>query len=174
MPIISTVGRRSPKMRLLIGSIYAVLIIGSITMIYPFTIMVATSLSSQVDYMEYRLIPRYFYNDDVLWMKYVAEKYGIDDFEDYRTKYGVDYYGYERIVEEEIMDVPHFQITPEIERKVKDWDEFKLQLPSMYKGVYFVDPFRGGIVQMMYQQYLKKKYHRDIEAYNRKFNEGGI
>ena len=71
MPIISRIGRRHIKTRLLIGTIYAVLIAGTITMVYPFLLMVAGSSKSNADLSESRLVPRFLTDDEALWIKHV-------------------------------------------------------------------------------------------------------
>ena len=64
MPIISTIGRKSPSVRVLFAAIYLVLLAGGLTMLYPFLLMIATSLTGQTDYKEFRLIPRYFHDTE--------------------------------------------------------------------------------------------------------------
>ncbi len=54
MAIISTIGRRSTRVRALIIAIYAVLMVGAVTMIYPFLIMLAGSTKSGVDVKDNR------------------------------------------------------------------------------------------------------------------------
>ncbi|MBN1555997.1 MAG: carbohydrate ABC transporter permease [Phycisphaerae bacterium] len=75
MPIISTIGRRSFKVRLLIGSIYALLTIGALSMIYPFTLMLSGSIKSETDISDISPIPKFWFSDDVLFRKYVESKY---------------------------------------------------------------------------------------------------
>ena len=41
MPIISTIGRKQPKMRFVLGLIYTVLTLGAVTMVYPFIVMIS-------------------------------------------------------------------------------------------------------------------------------------
>ncbi|HUT25186.1 MAG TPA: hypothetical protein VM492_12645, partial [Sumerlaeia bacterium] len=71
MPIISKVGRKSPKVRLLIGSIYAILITGALSMVYPFLLMVAGSTKSAVDVSDSAIIPAFLVDDDALYRKHV-------------------------------------------------------------------------------------------------------
>ena len=77
MPIISKIGTRSFKVRFLYTLIYAVLIIGAITMIYPFTMMIAGSMRSEADSREITAIPRFWMDDEVLFRKYVESKYNV-------------------------------------------------------------------------------------------------
>ena len=79
MPIISEIGRRSLKVRLLIGSIYILLIIGSITMVHPFILMIAGSTKSAVDTPEAKLIPEFIINDEALYQKETEALFN-DDF----------------------------------------------------------------------------------------------
>ena len=71
MSIISQIGRRSPGVRLLIAGIYAVLLLGAVTMIYPFAIMVSGSMRSAVDLRETALVPGFLRSDEALYRKYI-------------------------------------------------------------------------------------------------------
>ena len=71
MPIISRIGRRDPKVVALYAGMYAVLILGAVTMIYPFLIMVSGSMKSAVDIRELDPAPRFLYNDAALYRKHV-------------------------------------------------------------------------------------------------------
>jgi len=64
MPLIDTVGRKSLKTFLIFTALYLFLVLGGITMVYPFLLMLAGSTTNEVDYMEYRVIPKYFYDDE--------------------------------------------------------------------------------------------------------------
>ena len=76
MPIISIVGRKATSVRVVIGIIYALLILGSVTVLYPFVLMLSISLCSAVDVKELRVVPEYVYRDDALFLKYVNDRYG--------------------------------------------------------------------------------------------------
>ena len=75
MPIIGHVGRRSWKVRYLNISIHLVLLLGGVTMVYPFLVMFAGSLKSKVDRSGLEVIPAYFYDDEMLHRKYIETKY---------------------------------------------------------------------------------------------------
>gem|GEM_PF-501364 len=83
MPIIARVGRKATKVRALIIFVYAALIIGSITTVYPFWLMLVGSVSSNHTAQEFRLIPRYFYSERALFEAHIWLKYyrygGIGD-----------------------------------------------------------------------------------------------
>jgi len=71
MPILSRIGRKSPRTRLLIGFIYTLLLAGAISMLYPLGLMVAGSTKSIADLKESVLIPRFLISDTALWQKHM-------------------------------------------------------------------------------------------------------
>lgn len=71
MPIISTIGRKHIKTRLLLFSIFALLTAGTLTMVYPFWLMIAGSSKSAIDTSEQKLIPSFLINRQAMWAKYV-------------------------------------------------------------------------------------------------------
>ena len=72
MSIISTIGRKSLKVRCLIWSIYLVLTLGALTMIYPFWLMISGTGKSTTDVAELKLIPAYLVDDAAYYRKTVA------------------------------------------------------------------------------------------------------
>jgi multiple sugar transport system permease protein len=83
VPVIARVGRKSLKTRILIGSIYLVLIGGSVTTVYPFWLMLSGSVATNHTTMEFKLIPRYLYEERGLFEAHMFLKYyrygGIGD-----------------------------------------------------------------------------------------------
>ena len=75
MPLIPIIGRKQPKMRLVIALLYTALTLGAITMVYPFVVMIATSFTSPVDHDEFRPVPSYITDDIWLFRKYIEAKY---------------------------------------------------------------------------------------------------
>src|SRR3990167_4784547 len=71
MAIISRIGRKSIKSRLLIWTIYALLTAGSVTMLYPFLLMISGSTKSAVDAPKFHVIPGFLRKDRVLYQKYI-------------------------------------------------------------------------------------------------------
>jgi ABC-type glycerol-3-phosphate transport system permease component len=67
--ILPTVGRRTWKLRLVIAGLYIALSIGAVTMVYPFLLMLASSVTSGADVNSYSILPRYVYNDAALFPK---------------------------------------------------------------------------------------------------------
>ncbi len=70
---------RSPKIRALYATIYGFLVLGAVTMLAPFLIMVTGSIEPRSDSTEL-FIPRYLLDRDQLWQRYLSTKYhGVDD-----------------------------------------------------------------------------------------------
>ena len=57
MPLISRIGRRHFRTRMLILGIYMLLCAGGLTMVYPFGLMIAGSTKSEVDQKEFSFFP---------------------------------------------------------------------------------------------------------------------
>ena len=60
-------------MRVLGGGIYAVLVVGALTMVYPFALMFATATTSQADFDEFQLVPEYWHSEAALFKKYLVD-----------------------------------------------------------------------------------------------------
>ena len=71
MPILSAIGRKSPRSRALIAAIYAALGLGAVAMLYPLGLMVAGSTKSIADQRENVLVPRFLVSDEALWHKHL-------------------------------------------------------------------------------------------------------
>ena len=75
MPIISKIGARSWKVRLIYGTLYAILIAGALSMIYPFALMLSGSFKSDTDFIYVYPYPRFWTDDTLLFQKYCESKY---------------------------------------------------------------------------------------------------
>ncbi len=75
MPVISRIGARSFKVRFVYGVIFFILVLGSVTMIYPLLLMLAGSVKSDTDINYIGPYPRFWFEDDVLFQKYIESKY---------------------------------------------------------------------------------------------------
>jgi multiple sugar transport system permease protein len=71
MPIIARIGRRSPRVRVLVFCIYVVLTLGSLTTLYPLLIMLAGSTKSGVDVSDFSAVPPFLRHDVELYRKHV-------------------------------------------------------------------------------------------------------
>ena len=171
MPIIPRIGRKSLRLRSVIIFVYGVLIAGSITTVYPFLIMFATSFASQTDFEEYRLVPRYFYNDKALMTKYLEEKNKREQFDLFKLRYHIEEpfeeeisgrtikRKYGRYIEMEPVLKEYDLESPEFKARIGDWHTFRKALPLKYKDTFFhayIMPI--GETDVAFQKYLEKKY----------------
>lgn len=77
MPMLNRVGQKSWGTRCVVWSMYAILLIGAVSMIYPLLLMLSYSVKSQADFAYATPLPRYLYDDHMLWVKYLESKYGL-------------------------------------------------------------------------------------------------
>lgn len=71
MPIISPIGRRHWKTRLLIGGMYLLLLAGAVTMVYPFLLMLSGSSKSSLDAGDQGVIPAFLLSEEALYQKHI-------------------------------------------------------------------------------------------------------
>ncbi|MAE66510.1 MAG: hypothetical protein CMJ18_19755 [Phycisphaeraceae bacterium] len=77
MPIISNIGRRSVKVRMIFAAMFVFLTLGSITMIYPFLMMFSGSFKSETDSETLSIYPSFWFDDEVLYRKYLEGRYNL-------------------------------------------------------------------------------------------------
>lgn len=76
MPLIPTIGRKSPKNRFIMASIYLMLSILGLTMVIPFLITLTSSVSNQYDYDRFSPVPRYFFSKGDRFVKDLGFYFG--------------------------------------------------------------------------------------------------
>jgi len=96
MAIISRIGHRQLKARALIFAIYTALLLGAVTMVYPFLLMVSGSTKSNVDTPDPKVIPRFLVNEPALWQKH-AEGLFNESIEMMRQVYDVDTAAFDKV-----------------------------------------------------------------------------
>ena len=136
MPLISHVGLRSPATRCLMGAVYLALGLGAVTMVYPFALMLANSFTSNADYQEFKLLPRYFHNDKALFKKYVVDKCPMEYL---RYQYGQDWYAPQDI---------------RVEQRVKGRDGRPGVVLDSLKGLFAIPQSRLGLAVADYLEFL--------------------
>jgi len=114
MSLIANVGRKAPSTRMLLAGIYACLIAGAVTMVYPFLLMISGSFKTNVDRNDFDIIPAFLYDDNVLYRKHLECKYNNS-----LTKYNP--YNRTKAHEFRIIDPP----AKVPAQKVADWKEFE-------------------------------------------------
>ena len=96
MPILSAIGRKSPKTRLLIAAIYAALLAGALAMVYPLGLMIAGSTKSIADQRETALVPRFLVSDEALWQKHLEALFN-ESMDSLNIAFDTDYATFEDI-----------------------------------------------------------------------------
>lgn len=78
MSILLPVEKRSWKGRLFLTGVTLALVVGGITMLYPFLLMVSGAMRSEMDAADMRMVPAYFVDDAELVRKFLETKYHYD------------------------------------------------------------------------------------------------
>ncbi|NQU76180.1 MAG: carbohydrate ABC transporter permease [Planctomycetes bacterium] len=159
MPVIPIVGRKSFRTRALIGSLYLVLTIGAITMVYPFMLMLTTATTSIADWREFRLIPDYLTSRIAQFRKYVVEKNSVGTL---AYQYAQDsWYRPENI---ETKQFDYLTKIPEkaIQTIDRDYADFMAQVNDDLKYLQFIyyatEDYSVLSVRHAYFQAMKNKY----------------
>ncbi len=76
MPIITAVEAKSRWVKFVYLCIYIVLTLGALTMIYPMMLMLSGSVKSETDIITMDPIPKFLFNDNILYKKYLENKFG--------------------------------------------------------------------------------------------------
>ena len=75
MSVILTVERKTAKARLFLALVYAVLSLGGVTMVWPFLVMLASSLTGPYDYYRFSPVVRALWDRPDRFLRYVATCY---------------------------------------------------------------------------------------------------
>ncbi|MDX2109969.1 MAG: carbohydrate ABC transporter permease [Verrucomicrobiota bacterium] len=172
MPLISTVGRRSSRIRLLLLAMYLLLALGGVTMVYPFLLMLSTATTSDADSARYRLVPTFWYDRDELFRKWLVDRALV-----VQTSYDFgaeDWYAGNQIKR----DVIHTALAmPESSRAsiLADYEAFVKELPASWMRMQFIHQDRKTLSaqsgRIEYYQWLKDKYHGDIAAASERYGD---
>lgn len=156
MALIPVVGRKTWKMRALIGALYLVLALGAVTMVYPFLVMLGASVESQYEKTSFDLVPRYLYSDTALFGKYAEDKYR-GDITQINATYGTTYAGLQDVVPPATVNAA----------AVADWNRFAAALPARYQSAGFggaAAAFSPSPLLDRYHRFLRDHFHGDIHA----------
>lgn len=162
MPIISKIGRQDPFVRALIFSIYAVLVLGALSMLYPFLLMIAGSTKSALDTPDTRLIPAYLTHKDALYQKHIQGLFN-ESLQQMQIAYDSDALSFRDL------DRPGDSRAP----LVPEWLDFLESHPPppyAYTVGYLHTPFSRGTIPMNLRKFkreLIERYQGDIQEMNR-------
>ena len=161
MPIISIIGRRSLRVRMLIWAIYGMLAIGSTTMIYPFLLMLAGSTKSSVDSPTAHMIPLFMTREVDLYRKYVEALFN-EHLQVAKNVYQSDTPSFRTL---ELPKDPHAGL-------VAAWSDFlnETELPPYAYTIGYVEaPVTRGVMPShlrVFKQQMIERFDDDIAAMN--------
>jgi len=163
MAIISEIGRKDTKTRMLIASIYAVLTLGSITMVYPFLLMISGSTKSGVDSNQSHIIPRYLISDEALYRKHIERLFN-ERYNTLKIAYNNEEHSFREL------PLPTFD-HPKL---VEQWDQFVADPNSniphySYNLGYFHAPVSHRVIPKLlseFRDHVKRTISYDILQVN--------
>ena len=159
MPIISHIGARSWKVRLVYTAIFVLLIGGAVTMIYPFLLMLSGSVKSDTDFYRISPYPEYWFDDDVLFRKYAESKYAMS-VPWCEGVWGKDVGSWRKIT-------PQPAVDPQLLRDYLAWRE-ECDMPLPWYGVGHGRQWRlPHKNNRLWRERMYKKFNGDIDAYAR-------
>ena len=162
MPIISPIGRRHWKTRLLVGVIYVLLLAGAVSMVYPFLLMLAGSSKSSFDAADQNVIPRFVQDERALYRKHM-EGFFNESLNQMQWAYGCDVPAFQQV------EPPAPPVAPE---RVAQWRAFLAteELPFfMYEIGYLATPQSCGSIPSglrAFKRQMEQAYGNDIARLN--------
>ncbi len=170
MAHIARIGSKSLRTRSGIAVIYLALILGAITTVYPFLLMVTTGMKGQNDYNDFTpraLIPRYLYNDAALFNKYAEDKYA-NNLDDVNAAYNTNF------------DKPTSVTAPtavaaDTAPLASSWTAFQRTLPPTDRKAGFAEHDGApSALLLRYREWLRVKFGGDIHAMNEAYTEESV
>ncbi len=165
--IISLIERRSPKGKVAMTLIYAALFLGSITMIYPFLLMLRLSTADATDQDTLSPLPSFWWDQADLSRKYLADQYLTTD-EMLAYAYGDD--SWSDITKKKDLYEKHLQPLEalpkeQLARRAGDYREFRKDVDPRYTDVQFTYVPGRSYEDMWIQYYLARKNQVSPETY---------
>ncbi|MCF7920705.1 MAG: beta-galactosidase [Candidatus Cloacimonetes bacterium] len=163
MPIIGKVGRKTFKIKALNTFIHLVLLLGAMTMIYPFMIMISASFKSNVDSQSFSVYPQFFIDEKMLYRKYIEGRH---------NELG------DRLVEQYGNRYLSFTLLqpPSAGRKIysDDWQQFLKEQGKEHNifDYYISEQFGWGIYprnERKFRNLMKKETGNDLQKLNEKY-----
>ena len=166
MSIISKVGQKSTKTRLLNGFLHLILLIGAVTMVYPFLLMISSSIKSSVDSNQLTLIPKYLHEDEMLYKKYLESRYN-EESSRLMDNYPGGWISFSEVV---LPLKPNMKIYDE-------WKDFiTTNMPEYGVYYYYVAEHYGRgvypLAQRKYRKILREENKNSITEFNQRYNTG--
>ena len=161
MAIISAIGRKSWKVRLLFLVMYLFLIAGGATMVYPFLLMLSGSTKSAMDIRFFDAVPKFWHDDAWMCRKHLEGLFN-ERLQDLNTAYDLDETSFDRLAD---YGEPNEALAHEWEMFL---NESRLPLYSFAAG-YLSTQLSRTIPSALreFKHRMQEKYGRKIEDVNR-------
>lgn len=169
MSIIGKVGRKSPKVRILNLALHLILILGSLTMIYPFVLMISSSLKSNVDGVRITLIPPYLHSDEALYQKYLESRYN-EESSRLMDNYPGSWISFAEVELEED------KANPALYELWKDFLRDKQEQISVFH-YYVAEHYGRGIyplAQRLFRAQLREENQNSLVEFNNRYGTGAV
>ena len=153
MPIISQVGRKSLRIRLLFALMYIILITGAVTMIYPFMIMLSATMTNRFDYADFSPIPPVFKSETTRFKKHLFEQYGSADLNLLAANYRAPWQSFEELKLDP--DLKNYRRAPV--EAVTDYRSFLATLNRAELSLTFFPDLADH-----YPEFLQQRYERQF------------
>ena len=150
-------------MRAVIALLYLALTAGAVTTVYPFLVMLGSSVTSDYDQNNYDIVPGYLREAKPLFGKYAEDKYAGDPAS-ISAAYSHSFPTLQDITRPESID----------RARVDDWNRFFAAQPLSYKQAGFLGKgtaYTPSRLLPLYQDFLRNRFHDDIAALDRAYTE---
>lgn len=165
MPMISILGRRRAKTRVLLAAMYLLLAAGAVTMLYPFLLMVAGATKTGVDAADRRLVPAFLTDDAALYRKHLEGLHN-ESLAALRVAYDRDWASWEHVPPP----------APPPAGLVEVWRAFAATTPAwQYTLGYLYTPVTRGAAPhnlRAFRRELESRYGRDLARMNAALGTG--
>jgi multiple sugar transport system permease protein len=162
MPIIGKVGRKSLSVRILNISIHVVLLLGAITMVYPFLMMISASFNSSVDSQDFNVVPKYFFDNEMFYKKYVEARHNEES-----NLFNIQY-------KNRFLSFKNLKLPEKSDSNIlRDWTEF-LDANNNYSNFDYIlsEEFGRGIYpknERKFRDLMKSETNNEIAKFNEKY-----
>jgi ABC-type glycerol-3-phosphate transport system permease component len=166
MAVILTVERRTTKARFFLALVYAVLSLGGITMVWPFLVMLASSLTGPYDYYRFSPMVRALWDRDDRFLRYVATcypRFPSDVYPDAPTHWGSwivvsrDREGGHRFAEVQLAGLRDPQTAERWRRMAADYASFNLDYDVRNSVCAFDARDVAGFVQKTFEEKVRSE-----------------
>ncbi|MBI4023600.1 MAG: carbohydrate ABC transporter permease [Verrucomicrobia bacterium] len=175
MPIIPTIGRRTPRFLSLFFVLYLLLAAGAGTMLYPFLMTLTASVSNEWDYERYSVVPRYLMDRRELYAKFLAEKYLQRDFSIFASAYRAPAHwkSFRSLREDSGLFIHHLRLVGCEKTRMQQLKAIAADYAEWVKShdVSNTLPLFDRFTRIQYQDFLRKKYE-NVARLNEAWGEG--